>query len=69
MLLARTETSQESRRKDSMFYTEGSHMNFIKHGKVRLQRRNIGKYAWVENQLRSSSGKSQTGIHFWCHIV
>lgn len=31
---ARTEISQESRRKDSMFNTEGSHMYFIKHGKV-----------------------------------
>lgn len=55
----RTETSQESRRKASMFHTEGSHMNFIKHGKIRLQRKNIGKYAWAENHLRSFLGKSQ----------
>lgn len=31
---ARTEASQESRRKGSMFYTESSRMNFTEHGKI-----------------------------------
>lgn len=39
---SRTETSQESRRKTSMFNPAGSHMNFIKCGKSVLYRENIG---------------------------